>query len=279
MKHEALPCFQCMDYICAMREVNLNGIDLNLLPPLEALLRQRHVTRAAVEVGLSQPAMSRALARLRELLGDPLLVRGRVGLVLTPRAVALMPVVATALLRMKDVFQQTEFDPAIAERTVRNAATDTHAIVLGPQIVSRLSRSAPSITLQIVPFSSDLALRMEEGAIDFCFALATTPLPAGVRSMPIADDRLAVVMRRGHPAARGRWTLEDYAKYSHATVTILGDQQSEMDAILADAGITRTIGFTSPHFTAALAAVAETDMVTTISESFARRMALQACAI
>lgn len=262
-----------MVYIQVMREVNLNGIDLNLLPPLEALLRLRHVTRAAEEVGLSQPAMSRALGRLRELIGDRLLIRGRSGLVLSPRAAALKPLVTAALSHTKGVFQQTSFDPARAERTVRIASADTHAIVLAPKIVVRLSRDAPSVSLQVVPITTDLAARMEDGSVDFCFALASTPLPAGARSMPVASDQLAVVMRHGHPAARRRFALNDYARFGHATVTILNDRQSEMDAILADAGITRTIRFTSPHFTAALAVVAETDMITTISEHFARRMA------
>jgi DNA-binding transcriptional LysR family regulator len=262
-----------MVYIRVMHGVNLNGIDLNLLPPLEALLRLRHVTRAASEVGLSQPAMSRALARLRAVLGDPLLVRGQSGFVLSPRAQMLLPAVVAALAQLKGVFQEPSFDPTAEKRIIRIAATDTQTILLVPAIVARLAREAPSVTLQMVPYASDLFARMEDGSVDFAFALASTPLPSGARSMPLAADRLVVVMRRGHPAAKRRWTLADYGRYGHATVAIFGDRQSEMDTILADAGITRRIAFTSPHFTAALATVAATDMVTTISESFARRLA------
>jgi DNA-binding transcriptional LysR family regulator len=105
----------------------------------------------------------------------------------------------------------------------------------------------------MVPYTPDLALRLEDGSIDFAFALASTPLPAGAQSMPIAVDRLAVVMRRGHPAAKRRWTMRDYGSFGHATIAILGDQQSEMDAVLAKAGTSRKIVFTSPHFMAALA--------------------------
>lgn len=256
-----------------MRELNLNGIDLNLLPPLEALLRLRHVTRAAEDVGLSQPAMSRALGRLRALIGDPLLVKGASGLVPTPRALALVPLVSAALSHTRSVFQQTDFDPSAAKQIVRIAAADSQAILLAPALAAVLAREAPSVTLQIVPISADLVQRMESGSVDFGFALATTPLPVGARSLPLETDRLAVVMRRGHPAARRVWRLEDYARYDNATVSILGDRHSEMDAILAEAGLTRRIGFTSPHFTAALAMVAATDMVTTISEKFARRLA------
>ncbi|RTL73211.1 MAG: LysR family transcriptional regulator [Hyphomicrobiales bacterium] len=256
-----------------MRELNLNGIDLNLLPPLEALLRLRHVTRAAEEVGLSQPAMSRALGRLRALLGDPLLVKGASGLVPTPRALALVPLVAAALSHTKTVFRHWDFDPSVAKHVVRMAGSDAQSILLAPGIAAVLAREAPSVTLRIVPIALDLVQRMEDGTVDFGFALATTPLPAGARSLPLENDRLVVVMRRGHPAARRPWRLADYARFDTATVAILGDGHSEMDAILAEAGITRRIGFTSPHFTAALAMVAGTDMVTTISEKFARRFA------
>jgi DNA-binding transcriptional LysR family regulator len=262
-----------MVYIQTMREVNLNGIDLNLVPPLEALLRRRNVTHGASDVGLSQPAMSRALSRLRAVLNDPLLVRGRGGFVLTPRALALVPVVAAAMAQFKDVFQVSSFDPATAERVIRIAAADTQTILLGPRLMARLAVEAPSISVELVAYRGDLAARMEDGTIDFAFALASTPLPTGTRSLPLATDRLALVMRRGHPAARRKWTLADYGKYNHATVALLGDRQSDMDTLLADGGVTRKIAFTSPHFMAALATVATTDIVTTISETFARQFA------
>jgi len=261
-----------MFYILIMHQVNLNSIDLNLLPPLDALLRLRHVTHAAAEVGLSQPAMSRALGRLRAALDDPLLVKGQSGFVLTPRALALAPLVAAALAQTKAVFQPIEFDPTKAVRSIRMAATDTYAVLLGPPIIARLSQEAPSITLQMIPVSRLLPQQLEDGSADFAVALATTPLRAGARSMPLAGDRLAVVLSRRHPMAQRDWTMTDYGRYKHATVSIFGDGQSEMDSLLADAGITRTIGFRSPHFTAALAVVAASNMVTTISEAFARSL-------
>jgi DNA-binding transcriptional LysR family regulator len=125
----------------------------------------------------------------------------------------------------------------------------------------------------MAPISGRLPQQLENGAVDFALALATTPLPARARSMPLARDRLAVVLSRSHPMARRPWTMADYGRFKHATVTIFGDRLSEMDRLLAEAGISRTIGFTSPHFAAALSAVAASDMVTTISEAFARSLA------
>ena len=115
-----------------MREVNLAGLDLNLLPPLEALLRRRSVTRAGEDVGLSQPAMSRALARLRILLDDPLLVRGGGGLVLTPTARTLSAPLSEVLMKVRGLLRRPDFDPASVQRTVRIAATDFHAVMFCP---------------------------------------------------------------------------------------------------------------------------------------------------
>ena len=257
-----------------MRELNISGVDLNLLPPLAALLRRRNVTHAASDAGMSQPAMSRALARLRALLDDPLLVRGVAGYVLTPRAAALQPRLEAMLTGLRDMLTSQSFDPATARRTIRLAAADSHTVVLLPAVMARLARVAPGIDVRAEPYSADLQARIESGALDMAFATATTPLPPGSLSMPLADDRLVLVMRRGHPAADQDWRIADYARWQHVAVALLGDGQSEIDAQLAAAGVRRRIALVTPHFTAALAAVAATDMVTTIGESFARRFAV-----
>lgn len=257
-----------------MREVNLAGLDLNLLPALEALLRRRNVSHAAADVGLSQPAMSRALARLREVLGDTLLVRvPGGGYALTPRANELSGRLAFTLDHVKAVFQPTTFDPAKVERTIRIAGADTHAILLAPALMARLAREAPGISIRIEPYTPDLIKRMETGALDLAFAVSSTPLPPGARSEMYATDRLALVLRRGHRLARRKWSIADYARVSHVGISIMGDSQSDLDAQLAAAGVHRRIALTTPHFIAALAAVSATDMATTISRVFAERFA------
>jgi DNA-binding transcriptional LysR family regulator len=256
-----------------MREVNLAGLDLNLLPALEALLRRRNVTRAAAEVGLSQPAMSRALARLRGIFGDPLLVRVGGSLAPTPLAEALMPKATAALDGLRGLFRAEDFDPATLERAIRVAAADAQTILLAPRLVARLALEAPGVDLRFEPISRDIMARMERGEVDLCFATAATPLPPGAVSELLARDKLALVMRRGHPAANRDWTLADYAAYSHATVAFFGDRISEIDAALAAAGVERRIALTTPHFMATVAAVAASDLVTTISRAFAHRFA------
>ncbi|MDR3376413.1 MAG: LysR family transcriptional regulator [Ancalomicrobiaceae bacterium] len=256
-----------------MRDVNLSGLDLNLLPQLGALLRRCNVTRAAEEVGLSQPAMSRALSRLRDEFDDPLLVRGHDGFVRTPRAAELLPRVEAALADLKALFQEPQFDPSTAERTIRLAASDTQTVLLVPALMARLAEEAPGVSLRVESYGPDLIARLEKGVIDLAFALSTIHLPPGAMSEPVGDDHLALVMRRGHPAADREWTLADYTAYDHTTVALTGDGVSELDALLASAGLRRRIALVTPHFTAAAAAVAASDLVTTISATFAARLA------
>lgn len=257
--------------VMIMADLNLARLDLNLLPQLAALLRRCNVTHAANDVGLSQPAMSRALARMRDELGDPLLVRGAKGLVRTPRAERLLPRLDAALSDVKALFDEPQFDPAKESRTIAVAGADAHAILLGPSVAHRLASEAPNVRLRFESYTPDLVERMERGTLDLAFALTTTPLPPGAMTEPIAHDRLALVMRRTHPAGDRDWSVADYGTYAHAVVAFMGDGRSDLDTMLAAHGVTRRIGFIAPTFSAVLATVAATDLVTTISRAFAAR--------
>ncbi len=259
--------------ISVMREVNLAGVDLNLLPALEALIRRRNVTRAGGDVGLSQPAMSRALARLRDLLDDPILVKTPGGLTPTARARALLPQLVGALDRLGEALRPGGFDAAALERTFCLASTDVHSLLLGPPLLARLRALAPRAGLRFEPIAADVRDRVEAGDIDVVFAIASAPLPPGALSETLAQDRLALALRRGARRGSGPWTLEEYAAREHVTVSIFGDRQSEIDAELGRAGLARRIAFTTPHFLGALAAVGATDCVTTLSGALARRFA------
>lgn len=256
-----------------MRELNISGVDLNLLPPLLALLQRRNVSHAAIDAGMSQPAMSRALARLRALLGDALLVRGNRGYVLTPRATALLPQLVATLGEVRAMLNPVAFDPAQARRTIRLAAADTHTVLMLPRVLARLAREAPGIDLRVESYGPDLVARVERGDLDLAFATSATPLPPGAMSMMLSQDRLALVMRRGHPAADADWTLADYGRWQHVGVALLGDGNSDLDALLGAAGVRRRFALVTPHFVAALAAVAASDCITTVSARFAEHFA------
>ncbi len=253
-----------------MHQKHLRSIDLNLLPVLDALLRHRNATRAGSEVGLSQPAMSRALARLRGVLNDPLLVRGPKGFVLSPRAEALRPALAALLEEIRGLISTKDFDPGSEPRTLRIAMTDAHASVIFAPLVRRVLVEAPSITLESVGIAQGLADRVLTGEVDLVLGLASTPLPRGAASEPLLEDVLTVVVRRDHPCGQ-TWKLHDYERYPSAVVSLLGDATSDLDAELAAEGITRSISAIVPSFAGALDVVAATDSVTTISRAFAER--------
>jgi DNA-binding transcriptional LysR family regulator len=264
-----------MFYISIMHEVNLNGLDLNLLPPLEALLRRKNVTFAAADAGMSQPAMSRALGRLRAIFDDPLLVRGARGLALTPKALDLAVALRPALERVKEVFRAPNFDPKTAQRTIRFASSDVHNTLIFPTLLRNLADRAPGLDLSCEPYGPDLRERMASGDLDFAFALDNSPLPTGVKSVYLAQDELALVMRRNHPLAERDWTLSDYATVPHILIKLLNDGVNDLDARLAVHGIQRRTLWSTPHFLDALAAASATDAVTTLSRAFAARFANQ----
>jgi DNA-binding transcriptional LysR family regulator len=256
-----------------MRDLNFRSVDLNLLPALDALLRLRHVTRAAEEVGLSQPAMSHMLGRLRDVLGDDLLVRGPSGLALTTRAKELAPRVAAVLNAARAVYRPAMFDVAKVHRVLHVVGCDLHSILFGPDLMARMRKEAPGIELSMENYTRNVFRRLEDGSIDLVFADTQTPLPPGAVSTVIGEDRYALVMREKHPAASKKWTVADYAKWDSVVVSIFGDGQSDVDARLAKAGVVRRIGMSTPHFMAVLAAVSGTDMVANTSRVFALRHA------
>src|SRR5215469_10351851 len=256
-----------------MPDLNLRSVDLNLLPALDALLRRRHVTRAAEEVGLSQPAMSHMLGRLRDVLGDDLLVRGSSGLALTSRAEELAPRVAAVLNAARAIYRPAPFELAKVRRVLHVVGCDLHSILFGPDLMARVRKEAPGIELSIENYTRAVFRRLEDGSIDLVFADTQTPLPPGAVSTVIGEDRYALVMREKHPAASKRWTVADYGKWDSVVVSIFGDGQSDVDARLAKAGVVRRIGMSTPHFMAALATVSVTDMVANTSHVFALRYA------
>jgi DNA-binding transcriptional LysR family regulator len=256
-----------------MHSLNLRSVDLNLLPALEALLRHRHVTRAAAEVGLSQPAMSHMLARLRRVLGDDLLVRGSSGLALTARAEEIAPRVAALLNAAGAIYRPPPLDISKVRRVLHVAAADLHTILFVPGLMARMREEAPGIALSVHNYTRDIFKRLSDGSIDLVLADAETPLPPGAVSTVIGEDRYALVMRDKHPAANKRWTVGEYTKWDSVVVSIFGDGASNVDARLAQAGVARRIGLSTPHFMASLAVVSATDMVATTSLIFATRHA------
>ncbi len=251
-----------------MRQVNIRGLDLNLLVPLDCLLQHRNVTRAAQAANMSQPAMSRALGRLRAMLGDPILVRGSEGLVATPRALALQPSLKKLLTEIGAMVAAEEFDPGRWVGKVRIAASDHQTILLLPPIMARLSRDAPGLDMTVVPFFPEVLGALRDGRIDLAFGVAEQVLTAGTYAEMLYNDRFVTLLRRGHPAI-DQWSLETFASAAHVLVTVLGDGRGVLDDALERLGFTRRVALALPHFYAAMAVVAQSDLVVTLPLSLA----------
>ena len=261
--------------ILAMHDAHLSGIDLNLLPALDALLRERHVTRAAQRVGLSQSAMSHALARLRELLGDPILVRSGHGMVPTERAEALEGPLRDALAALESALgAQDHFDPATAERSFHIAAEDLGQVLFLPAVLRALRERAPGIDLDVMPRERAALLgSLEDKSIDLVIGVFADPLPAAFRTQRLLVEDFVCVTRRGHPRIRKRLTLKQYAELPHALIGV--GQRGVPTAVsraLAAHGLERRVALRVGSFLAAPLIVAETDLVLTLPRRLAERV-------
>jgi DNA-binding transcriptional LysR family regulator len=263
--------------MAAMDTARLSGFDLNLLVVLDVLLAERNVTRAATRLGLSQPAVSNALARLRAALNDPLLVRTRQGMAPTPRALALVGSLRDALDLMGNTLTDAEsFDPSTAKRTFVLAATDYVQFVLLGKLVHRIRRCAPQVTLEVLPIMQQFPWQqLEAGSIDIVLGgVSTRESPRALHRRRLFRDRVVCILRAGHAYASGTLTLEHYLDMAHVEALPLGTH-GLADEVLAQMGAERRTSVTVPHFLVAPYIVVQSDCCFTLAERIAVPMAEQ----
>lgn len=256
-----------------MQEVNIKNVDLNLLKSLDALLETGSVSKAAVLMNLSQPAMSRALSRLQHALNDPLLVRSGRGMVLTTRAETLRETVHDALARVSVVFKPRAFDPSVAEDRFRVMAPDYLAQLILPAVLSQVFNQAPKIQVDLVNLSEDAISDMCEGKISLGFGVIDEgPDLDNVRAQALFDDRQVCLMRKGHLLHKNGMSLEGFAAASHALLSITGKGGGRIDDVLKDHGLSRRISLRVSHFLTISAVIAPTDLIITIPQLLARQI-------
>ncbi|GGY97430.1 LysR family transcriptional regulator [Pseudoduganella plicata] len=244
----------------------LRGADLPLLISLNVLLEECNVTRAAMRLHLSQPALSAQLSRLRLLFGDPLLVpaeSGR-GLAPSPFALKLHRRLQPALLALTTAVRPAtdDFDPARAARIFTLAANNTATAVVLPGLAGRLqAQGNRQLQLRLAsPDEPDLASRLERGEVDLCFSAACL-LPPGLMSCELVTAPYVLVQRAGHARGRAPMTLDDYRMLDHVNVARDGSLHGAMDEQLYRLGHTRHTVVAVQDFTAVGAIVAASDLV------------------
>ena len=259
--------------VASGRMARLQDVDLNLLVALDALLETSSVSGAAARVGLSTPAMSHALARLRVLLGDPLLVRAGQRMVPTPRAEALREPVRELVAGVEAVLRpEPGFDPATTDRELRVRASDYVLSTLGPELDRRVAEAAPRLRLRFSPNVSEDPEHVREGVIDLAIGVYRD-LPPECRIQTLFEERLVCVVRQGHPNIRGRLTLEQYAQVPHVQVAPRGRPGGYVDQVLAREGLHRRVARAVPFFLSAMQLCAQADYVLTVPERLARAWA------
>src|SRR6266513_4876630 len=245
-----------------MHEVHLRNVDLNLLHPLRALLEERHVTRAAKRCFLSQPAMSRALDRLRETLGDPLLVRtGRV-YERTVRGERVLRELESIMRRLETMVQGEEFSPARSEECFRVAMTDHGSTILLPVLLQRIRNAAPDARLEVSAWRTQAYEDVTAGRIDV--ALSAEAVPPMLECELIFNLDFVCLVGSAQPVRTRRFTLKQYLQLPHALVETLDGQQTMVDRPLAQLGVKRRVAVTLPFFVPAIFAIAHTDLVLTV---------------
>lgn len=248
--------------------------DLNLLMALEVLLEERHVTRAALRLGLTQSAMSQRLGRLRAFFDDPLLVTGRPTMKATPRAEAIAGPLARAFADLRAAVESgSTFDPSQTARRFVMLGGDLVESYALPNAMAALD-AAPRVTLSVERVDPDFPSRLELGTADVAFVPAAFAPPT-LRSFTLPPARFVVLMRREHPVAKKKLTLARYLAFQHVLVAPRGLPGSLVDAALAAQGQSRRVKLTVQHFTSAPFLLLASDLLLTCPETVAHATAAQ----
>ena len=265
-----------------MKYPNFRTLDLNLLRVFDQVMSERNLTRAARNLAMTQPAVSNALARLREAVGDQLVTRRGYGVEPTPRAVALWPAVADALRQLESSFAPGDFTASEARHTFVLAMADATAASLMPGLVKIIERDAPGVSIRVLPLlTRDPRPLLDEGQIDLAvgfFPAVLADLTAQAQSAGMAafahqrlyDGEYVCVMRNRHPLSRGPLTLERYCNAHHLLVSFSGRPFGFIDEALASRGRERRVVLTVNQFFTAGRVVSVSDLLTVLPRHFVK---------
>ncbi|WAE63206.1 HTH-type transcriptional activator NahR [Stutzerimonas sp. R40042] len=245
--------------------MELRDLDLNLLVVFNQLLVDRRVSTTAENLGLTQPAVSNALKRLRTSLQDPLFVRTHQGMEPTPYAANLAEPVALAMHALREALQHHEhFDPLTSDRTFTLGMTDIGEIYFMPRLMNALTHQAPNCVISTVRDSSmSLMQALQNGTVDLAVGLLPN-LQTGFFQRRLLQNHYVCLCRKDHPATREPLTLERFCSYGHVRVIAADTGHGEVDTYMTRVGIRRDIRLEVPHFTAVGHILQRTDLLATV---------------
>jgi DNA-binding transcriptional LysR family regulator len=252
--------------------VHLNRVDLNLLVVLDAIYTEGGITKAARKLHLTQPAISHALSRLREMFGDPLFERQGQAMIPTPLARGIIEPVRRSLRNLEITLNQVaRFDPSSSRTKFTIGVRDVLEATLLPPLMERIASEAPHIEIAAVRADRrELESELAMGALDAAIDVLLLPLSEQIRHAPIALDPLVVVARKGHPMVKKGLSIETYLKQDHILASSRRAGPGMEDMELARLGQQRNIRLRCQHYFAACSVVSRTDLILTMPETYAR---------
>ncbi|MGO2343658.1 LysR family transcriptional regulator [Vibrio litoralis] len=251
----------------------LNQVDLNLLVALQALIRTKSVTKAALQLNITQSAMSRTLQRLRHQFGDPLFVRTKGGLLPTERTIEMSTSLDCLLQHAETLLNPAAFEPKQANTHFTLMMSDFFSQVFMPPVYKTLFEQAPGVSLTCLNRQPDMMEKLSLGEADLSFSSDVQKPQADIYAQALGPDRLVTMVRKGHPLARQPLTLDAYCNSVHALISMGGDRAGAIDLALAKIGRKRNVVLRMPHFTAAPYAIEQSDLLLTLPGCLARKMA------
>jgi DNA-binding transcriptional LysR family regulator len=254
--------------------MNLAGIDLNLLVVFDTLMTERQVTRAGERIGLSQPATSNALARLRSLTKDDLFVRSGGKLHPTPVAIALAQQIQPALSQIQTALATAQpFDPLTSDRVFSIGMSDHVEFVLLPRLLEKLETTSPHVKIQVRSGNrQQLLARLDNGEIDLMCGLFPDKI-AWHEQQLLFREQFVCVCRQDHPSIGDSLSLEEYLNANHLLVSVQEDMVGRVDYLLAQQNLTRNIAVSTPHFLVAPSILARTNLIVTLVQRVAQEFA------
>jgi len=268
---------QLLHTIMQNMHLDLRKLDLNLLLVFNALYHQRSVTAAAHELALSPSALSHALARLRQALGDELFVRLDNQMQPTLRAEQIASTVSAALAQLSAGLSLNQrFDPASSQRNFVISASDYTAFAILPRLIFRLQQVAPQITLRVINTSQKLALdELAAGHIDFALGYdeERTPLPAGMEEFDWLQDDYVAIATQHHPQIKRKLTLKTYLQARHVVVTPWNESRGVIDYVLDGMSLQRQVAVQLPNVLVAPFIIASSELIMTLPRHAATTLA------
>ena len=260
--------------------MNLRSVDLNLLVFFDALMAERHVTKAAAKVSVSQSAMSNALSRLRHVFKDELFIRTSRGMEPTPRALELGLAVHAILQQTSRLMaSDVNFDAPTSDASFKLRMSDLVGLLLLPELLARIQHAAPGVSLDVLHISPEKTVEaLESDHLDVAVSMELHH-PTAIRTEPLLEDKMVCVFRHTHPLAGAELTLEKFLQYGHVKVSMSPTDIRFVDNTLAKAGLQRKVVMNLPHWLLVPKVLWQTDLLAVVSERVARKFAADSIAM